>query len=129
MENPEAPCATCPYPQVRGLWIARWQMYALAGTMNDMTSSRRRLFDLYALRERVEAEIRALETIGPSKPRRQRRSRFTPPPHGTEPGYQWHRNPKNPDTCEACLTAHRIHERKRARAARATRQDRREDAA
>lgn len=71
-----------------------------------------RIARLVALRDRIDAELIALDGWRSSQPRRRRSPRVVPP-CGTESGYQRHR--WYGETCDACRLAHNAHERARAR--------------
>ncbi|MCR1785345.1 hypothetical protein KVF89_22585 [Nocardioides carbamazepini] len=82
------------------------------------TAARRaRLLQLYALHQKVEAEIRREEAVLAKVARKApllRRSRYDQPPCATEQGYQWHRYRKHDltgDPC-GCQAAHRQHNRR-----------------
>jgi hypothetical protein len=76
--------------------------------LRDKASIERRINDLRTLRIRLADEITTLEArlVAPPK----KRSRYDPPPCGTEQGYQWHHYRKQ-DADEACLAAHALHAR------------------
>lgn len=81
-----------------------------------------RLAKMYALRERLDAEIAAEERLAgveAQKRKRTRRSRYDVPPCGTESAYQRHRYrgerlDTETDPC-GCIAAHRAHNTARRR--------------